>query len=55
MEKPNMENCTDKEWNKWFWSDFNELCKKCINKCKQSHVVELINCKEKNFGETKQD
>jgi hypothetical protein len=27
-----------------FWDDFNKKCKKCIHKCKQSHVVVLERC-----------
>lgn len=41
MEKPDMANCSDKEWTKWYWGEFNETCKICINVCKQSHIVTL--------------
>lgn len=43
IEKPCMENCTDKQWENWYWQDFHDLCKSCINKCKQSWKVQL-NC-----------
>ena len=43
MERPE-EGCTDKQFSKWFWSDFNETCKLCKNTCKQSHVVRLTAC-----------
>jgi hypothetical protein len=38
---PDTDNCTEKQWYKWYWSDFNEYCKQCQKKCKQSHVVKL--------------
>jgi len=41
IEKPDMNNCSLKEWEKWFWQDFNDTCKECVNKCKQSWVVRL--------------
>jgi hypothetical protein len=41
IKKPDMTNCTEKQFNSWYWSDFNETCKKCVNKCKQSHAVKL--------------
>lgn len=44
MERPNLENCSEKEASEWYWSDFNETCKKCKNKCKQSHVVIQVIC-----------
>jgi len=43
MEKPK-EGCSDKEYSKWFWSDFADLCKKCKNKCKQSHRCIQVIC-----------
>lgn len=39
--KPDTNNCTEKEWYKWFWGDYNENCKQCKKNCKQSHVVSL--------------
>lgn len=36
-----MTNCTEKEFSKWYWHDFNELCKNCIKTCKQSHVARV--------------
>jgi hypothetical protein len=41
IEKPDMNNCTDKQWTKWWWQDYNELCKKCQKQCKQSWNVKL--------------
>lgn len=56
IEKPDMTNCTDKQFNSWFWGEYNQMCKSCLNKCKQSHVVSL-SCskylKEKNNEENK--
>jgi len=43
MERPK-EGCTDKEFSKWLWSDYSEHCKKCKNKCKQSHIAKQIVC-----------
>lgn len=44
MEKPDIDKCTDKQYSKWYWSAFNDICQKCKNSCKQSHVVKVI-CK----------
>lgn len=44
MDKPDMSNCSDKEFEKWYWSDYNKVCLKCENKCKQSHIVSLVSC-----------
>jgi hypothetical protein len=43
IKKPDMTNCTEKQFNSWYWSDFNETCKKCNSMCKQSHAV-IISC-----------
>jgi hypothetical protein len=43
MERPK-EGCTDKEYSKWYWSDFTAQCKSCKNKCKQSHVIIQVIC-----------
>ena len=37
---------SDREANKLFWADYNEICKKCVNKCKQSFKVILVRCEE---------
>jgi len=39
---------TDKEYNKYYWSDYYDLCKKCKERCKQSHVVKQVVCKKYN-------
>jgi hypothetical protein len=44
MEKPDLENCKDKQFEKWYWSAYNDKCINCINKCKQSHVVSVLGC-----------
>ena len=41
LKRPDTNNCTEKEWHRWYWGDFNDLCKQCTKKCKQSHVVDL--------------
>jgi hypothetical protein len=41
IQMPDTNNCSEKEWNNWFWADWNETCKECIKQCKQSHVVKL--------------
>lgn len=41
LEKPDLNTCTEKQWKKWFWGDYNEMCKECKKSCKQSHVVKL--------------
>lgn len=43
IKKPDMTNCTEKQFNSWYWSDFNETCKKCNSMCKQSHAV-ILSC-----------
>lgn len=54
MKDFNIEECTDKQFEKMWWSDFHETCKKCVNKCKQSHMVVLgcsnFKSKEKEDG-----
>ncbi|MDD5651150.1 MAG: hypothetical protein PHF86_12170 [Candidatus Nanoarchaeia archaeon] len=50
IEKQNMDYCTEKQWEKWWWAEYNELCKKCIKTCKQSYKVKL-SCKEFKNGE----
>jgi len=42
MEKPDLENCRDKQFEKWWWYDYNKSCLDCINSCKQSHIVKVI-------------
>jgi hypothetical protein len=43
IEMPDVLTCTDKQWTKWWWQDYSELCKSCVNNCKQSWRVGL-NC-----------
>ena len=38
---PDTNNCSEKQWTKWWWQDFNDLCSKCTKNCKQSWVVQL--------------
>ena len=38
---------TDKEWDKYWWSTFNEKCMKCANSCKESVMVTLLSCNYK--------
>jgi len=35
---------TESEWEKWFWKDFNSLCKKCKNECRQSWQAKIVVC-----------
>lgn len=35
---------TSKEWEKWWWSDYNKLCFNCEKSCKQSWRVTIVNC-----------
>jgi len=35
---------TSKEWEKWWWSDYNKLCLDCEKDCKQSWRVQIVNC-----------
>jgi len=44
MERPDLETCSEKIASKWYWKDFNEKCKQCKNKCKQSHVAIQVIC-----------
>ena len=57
IEKPDMSNCTEKQFNAWYWGSFHEICNNCIHKCKQSHIVSL-SCskyiKEKKNEEVKE-
>jgi len=53
MEKLNIENSTTKQYEKWFWKDFNKTCIECINNCKQSSKVKLLNCNNYKIGEIK--
>ena len=41
IEKPDMNNCSEKMYEKWFWEEYNAVCKTCLNKCKQSHIITL--------------
>lgn len=51
MEKPNIEECTTKQYEKWYWNNINETCKTCINSCKQSNIVQLLSCTKYKLGE----
>lgn len=57
IEKPDMSNCSDKQFNQWYWGDFHSTCKNCTNTCKQSHIVTL-SCskfnKRKDIDESKE-
>lgn len=33
-----------KEWERWWWSEYNSLCLDCEKECKQSWRVNIINC-----------
>ena len=44
MERPDLENCSDEQASKWYWSKFHDTCMKCKKKCKQSHVVIQVIC-----------
>jgi hypothetical protein len=35
-----------KEWEKKWWSDYFEQCKRCVHTCKQSHMILELNCKK---------
>lgn len=48
MENININLMSDKEYSKWYWSNFSELCKKCKNKCKQSHIIIQVVCPKFN-------
>lgn len=37
-------NLTKKEWELWWWAEFNDLCKKCLFDCKQSYRVDIHMC-----------
>ena len=50
MKKPDIENCTTNQYEKWYWNEFNENCKLCINTCKQSSIVQLVNCDKRKIG-----
>jgi hypothetical protein len=40
-----IENMSEKEYFKWYWSDRHEHCKKCKKNCKQSWKVIQIICR----------
>lgn len=44
MEKPDITTCTDKQFEKWWWLDFHEVCKSCSKSCKQSHAIKQVSC-----------
>jgi hypothetical protein len=43
MSKPDMNNCTAREWEAWFWETENKICISCTNSCKQSDKV-VVEC-----------
>jgi len=54
-ENFNTENCTEKQFEKWFWEDLNTICLSCKNDCKQSSKVKLTCAKflkMENLNET---
>lgn len=50
MENINTEEVTEKQWSKWFWKNYHEVCLSCINNCKQSSKVDL-SCEKFKKGE----
>jgi len=44
LDKPSY--CDEKEFEEYWWSQYNELCLKCIKKCKQSYKTEIWNCND---------
>lgn len=44
MNKPDMTNCTDKQFDKWYWNIYHDVCNKCSNTCKQSSIVIQVVC-----------
>jgi len=40
----NISELTPKQYEKWYWKDYNKICLTCINKCKQSHIATLVKC-----------
>ncbi|MHA2181819.1 MAG: hypothetical protein ACXAAH_10380 [Promethearchaeota archaeon] len=38
-------NLTKKEWEQWWWAEFHKLCLRCQYECKQSHRVDIYDCK----------
>jgi hypothetical protein len=39
-----------KKYENWYWSEYNELCKSCKGKCKQSWQVDIYVCNRYNKG-----
>jgi hypothetical protein len=39
-----------KKYEDWYWSDYNEMCKKCSGRCKQSWQVDIMVCNRYNEG-----
>ena len=51
-EKVDINTMSDRQAEKWFWSDINKICLDCVNKCKQSSKITLMQClKFKKIGE----
>lgn len=42
---------SEKEWDKFWWSAFNEKCLKCIHSCKESFMVDVMFCNYKKGKE----
>lgn len=36
---------TRTEWEQWWWAEFHKLCKECQFECRQSHRVDIYNCR----------
>ena len=43
IKKPDMTNCTEKQFKNYYWSDFNKNSKKCNSMSKKVHAV-IISC-----------
>ena len=37
-------NPTEKEWKAYWFAEYNDRCKECKKKCKQSSKVQLVYC-----------
>jgi hypothetical protein len=46
MKRKNPDVQIAKEFEKMWWSEYFEQCKRCIHTCKQSHMILELNCKK---------
>jgi hypothetical protein len=37
-------NLDRKQWDKWWWQSYHQVCKMCARDCKQSWRVDLVKC-----------